>query len=150
MRELDGATWAASPLSTPTNAHGRGARARRHGRHRVALETPVIPVWNDDEVVFADEPGIAGVPDRRDDSYLQTLRDTQLLAGAWPRAEADGRTAMATNPDNYDSPRQGAAPDPASTARRLTGAPALTSPTCASRNSPPSRYATSSVWIDDP
>lgn len=67
--------------------------------------TPVIPVWNDDEVVFADEPGIAGVPDRRDDSYLQTLRDTQLLAGAWPRAEADGRTAMATNPDNYDSPR---------------------------------------------
>jgi hypothetical protein len=68
----------------------------------VALDDAGHPRLQDDELVFAAEPGIAGVPDRRDDSYLQTLRDAQLLAGMWPRAEADGRTAMADNPDNYD------------------------------------------------
>ena len=68
----------------------------------VALDDAGQPRLQDDELVFAAEPGIAGVPDRRDDWYLQTLRDAQLLAGLWPRAEADGRTAMASNPDNYD------------------------------------------------
>ena len=68
----------------------------------VALDDAGHPRLEDDELVFAAEPGIAGVPDRRDDWYLQTLRDAQLLAGLWPRAEADGRTAMADNPDNYD------------------------------------------------
>ena len=68
----------------------------------VALDDAGHPRLQDDELVFAAEPGIAGVPDRRDDWYLQTLRDAQLLAGLWPRAEADGRTAMASNPDNYD------------------------------------------------
>ena len=68
----------------------------------VALDETGDPRLDGDELVLADRPGIQAAPDRQDPIYRQTLRDAQLLAGLWPCAEADGRTAMAANSSGYD------------------------------------------------
>ena len=67
----------------------------------VALDDNGDPLLEGDELVRVAKPGIGATPDRDDPRYLQTLRDAQLLAGLWPRAEADGRTVMAADSD-YD------------------------------------------------
>jgi hypothetical protein len=79
----------------------------------VALGADGDPLLEDGELVIAAREGIHAAPDRDDPSYLQTLRDAQLLAGLWPRAQADGRTTMAARQD-YDvqTARRRARPGP--------------------------------------
>jgi len=67
----------------------------------VALDDNGDPLLGGDELALVVQPGLAA-PDRTDPLYLATLRDAQLLAGLWPRASADGRTAMAHNASDYD------------------------------------------------
>jgi hypothetical protein len=93
------------------------ARRRREGRRDrglmfafrtspwpawVALDDNGDPLLKDHELVLIVRPGIQAAPDRDDPLYVQTLRDAQLLAGLWPRAQVDGRTAMADNSSHYD------------------------------------------------
>lgn len=79
----------------------------------VALDDSGDPLLEGGELVLVATAGIGAAPDRDDPRYLQMLRDAQLLAGLWPRAEADGRTVMAADSD-YDvqSARHRARPGP--------------------------------------
>jgi hypothetical protein len=68
----------------------------------VALDDNGDPLLEDHEFVLIVRPGIQAAPDRDDPLYVQTLRDAQLLAGLWPRADVDGRTALADSSSHYD------------------------------------------------
>jgi hypothetical protein len=79
----------------------------------VALDASGDPLLEGDELVLVDKAGIQAAPDRDDLWYLQTLRDAQLLAGLWPRPEADGRSTMAAGQDyDYEAARRRARPGP--------------------------------------
>lgn len=80
----------------------------------VALDDNGDPLLDGDELVLAERPGIQAAPDRGDPTYRQTLRDAQLVAGLWPRAEVDGRTTMAAGGSDYDleTARRRARPGP--------------------------------------
>ena len=79
----------------------------------VALDDSGDPLLEGDELVLVVKAGIQAAPDRDDVWYLQTLRDAQLLAGLWPRPEADGRSTMAAAQDNdYEAARRRARPGP--------------------------------------
>jgi hypothetical protein len=67
----------------------------------VVLDDDGDPILEDGELVTA-EAGIAAAPGRDDPCYLQTLRDAELLAGLWPRADVDGRVVMANGASDYD------------------------------------------------
>jgi hypothetical protein len=79
----------------------------------VVLGADGDPLLEDGELVVAARGGIQAAPGRDDPSYLHTLRDAQLLAGLWPRAQDDGRTTMAARQD-YDvqTARRRARPGP--------------------------------------
>jgi hypothetical protein len=67
----------------------------------VALDTNGDPLVKDGELVVTASAGVHAAPECDDPRYLQTLRDAQLLAGLWPCAQADGRSAMAAGQE-YD------------------------------------------------
>jgi hypothetical protein len=79
----------------------------------VALDDSGDPLLAGDELALVVQPGLAA-PDRTDPLYLATLRDAQLLAGLWPRACTDGRTAMAENSRDHhlDDAHRRARPGP--------------------------------------
>jgi AraC-like DNA-binding protein len=79
----------------------------------VALDDNGDPLLEGDELVLVAKAGIQAAPDRDDLRYLQTLRDAQLLAGLWPRPEADGRSTMAADQDyDYEAAHRRARPGP--------------------------------------
>jgi hypothetical protein len=79
----------------------------------VALDDNGDPLLDGDDLVVVAAAGLQATPDHDDPWYLQTLRDAQLLAGLWPRPDADGRTAMAAG-QYYDvqTARRRARPGP--------------------------------------
>jgi hypothetical protein len=120
---------AADTADSPERRDRAAARARRRRGRQPALmfafRTSAWPAWvaldedgdprlEGDELVLVARPGIQAAPDRDDPCYRQTLRDAQLLAGLWPRADVDGRTAMAQAGSDYDldTARRRARPGP--------------------------------------
>jgi hypothetical protein len=79
----------------------------------VALDDNGDPLLDGGDLVVVAAAGLQAAPDHDDLWYLQTLRDAQLLAGLWPRPDADGRTAMAAGQDyDVETARRRARPGP--------------------------------------